>query len=64
MGGRLELYARKQPFFSDSSATASGYNLLYSLNISGNKLLQQLQNRNLILILYYVLVKEKNRLLS
>lgn len=60
-GGRLELYARKQAFFSDCSATTSGCKLLYSLNISGNKPFQRLQNRNLILILYYVIVKEQNR---
>lgn len=63
-GGRLELYARKQQFFSDCSATTSGYKLLHSLNISGNKPFQQLQSSNSILILYYALVKEKNRFLS
>ena len=62
-GGRLELYARKL-FFSDCSATTSGFKLLYSLNISGNKPFQRLQSRNLILILYYVIVKEKDRFLS
>lgn len=60
-GGRLELYTRKQAFFSDCSPTTSGCKLLYSLNVSGNKPFQRLQNRNLIPILYYVIVKEKNR---
>lgn len=65
MGGRLELYARKQLFFRHCcSTTTSGYKLLYSVNISGNKPLQWLQNRKWILILYYALVKKKNRSLS
>lgn len=57
VGERLELYARKQPFFSNCRATISGYKLLNSLNISGNTPFQWLQNRKFLLILYYVLVK-------
>lgn len=61
MGGMSELHVQKQPFFSDYSATTSGYKLSYSLSVSGNKPFPQLQKRNLILILYYVLAKEKHR---
>lgn len=64
MGEKLELYARKPPFYSNCSATASEYKLLNSLNISGNKPFQWLQNRNFILILYYVLVSLKKRFLN
>lgn len=62
MGGMSELHVQKQPFFRDYSATTSGYKLSYSLSVSGNKPFPQLQKRNLILILYYVLAKEKHRL--
>lgn len=61
-GEKLELYARKPPFYSNCSATASEYKLLNSLNISGNKPFQWLQNRNFILILYYVLVSLKKKI--
>jgi hypothetical protein len=54
-------YIQENKHFSECSVATSGCKLLYSLNISGNKPFSQAQSRNLILILYYVLVKEKNR---